>query len=134
MSKIQAQSVIDTKVFLSIAENIKTDELERFVRELNSIISNRKVNDAAYRQRELLRLINRTVLPKDKWERYLELVEKLDAESIDESERQEFLQLVAKEEELRNERVGLLIELSQLKGITLLALMEELGLYPPGHA
>jgi len=134
MSKVQAQTVIDTKVFLSIAERIKTDELEMFVRALNSIIASRKTKDASYRQRELLRLINQTALPKENWERYLELAEKLDSETISESERLEFLQLVAEEEALRNERVGLLIELSQLKGITLSALMEELGLYPPGRA
>ncbi len=134
MSKVQAQTVIDTKVFLSIADNIKTDELELFVRELNSIITRRKSKDATYRQRELLRLINQTILSKDNWERYLELAEKLDAETIGESERQEFLQLVAAEEVLRNERVGLLIELSQLRRISLSDLMEELGLYPPGRA
>ena len=134
MSKVQTQAALDTSVFLAGADNIKTDELETFVRELNSIIFRRKSKDTAYRQRELLRLINQTALPKDKRERYLELAEQLDAETIGEPERQEFLRLVAMEEELRNERVRLLLELSQLRQISLPQLMEEMGLTPPGHA
>ena len=134
MSTVQTQAVLDTRVFLAGAENIKTDELETFVRELNGIIFRRKSSDTAYRQRELLRLINQTVLPKAQRERYMELAEQLDAETIGEPERQEFLQLVAMEEGLRNERVRLLIELSQLRHIPLSELMEEMGLNPPGRA
>lgn len=134
MSTVQTQAVLDTSVFLAGADNIKTDELESFVRELNGIIFRRKSSDTAYRQRELLRLINQTVLPKAQRERYMELAEQLDTETISEPERQEFLQLVAVEEELRNERVRLLIELSQLRHIPLSELMEEMGLTPPGRA
>ncbi len=76
MSKVQAQTGIDTKVFLAAADKIKTDESEKFLRELNSIISRRKSQDTVYRQRELLRLIYQTVLPKAGWERYLELAKK----------------------------------------------------------
>lgn|GEM_PF-1688203 len=92
-SKVQTQATLDTSVFLAGADNLKTDALETFVRELNSIIFRRKSKNRIYRQQELLRLINQTALPKDNRERYLELAEQLDVETIGEAERQEFLRL-----------------------------------------
>jgi len=134
MSKVQVNFAKDAKVFLSQVDRIKTDELEHFVRELNGIISQRKLKDGDYRGRMLLRLINEKVLPAEKLERYLTLSAKMDAETMNEAERLEFLGLVAEEESLRNERVRLLIELSQIRGIPLTELMEEMGLFPPGRA
>ncbi len=133
MSKVQIQAAVDTKVFLTGAAQMKISELEVFVRELNTVIFQKKVKDKTYRQQELLRLINQTVLPKEKREQYWELAEKLELDSISEKEHQIFLQLTEEEELLRNERVKMLLELSQLKNISLAQLMDEMGLKPMGH-
>ena len=73
------------------------------------------------------------MLPREKRALYLQLAQKLENDSITEPERQHFLQLTEEEETLRNERVKMLIELAQLRSISLNQLMEELGLQPVGH-
>ena len=133
MSKAQTQSVFDTKDALSKAADMGVQELEDFVRELNRVIFQKKTADNTFRQRELLRLINQTVLPQEKRLLYLQLVQKLEDDTISESEHRRFLALTEEEEALRNERVKLLIELAQLKNMPLNQLLLELGLQPVGH-
>lgn len=128
MTKIQIQTEIDAQTFLSSVSQIPVNELEYFVRELNALITRRKESNKEYRDRALLSKINQAILPKDKTERYISLHLKLEAETISESEYQEFMDLVAQEEELRNERVKYMIELSQLRGVTLPQVMSSLGL------
>ena len=76
----------------------------------------------------LLRKINQTALSKNKAERYAELMQKLEPDTISKIEHAEFMDLVTEEEELRNERVKYLIELAQLRNVPLLKLMDSLGL------
>ncbi|MFN4255062.1 MAG: hypothetical protein ACK4Q5_08675 [Saprospiraceae bacterium] len=133
MSRAERQTAISTQEFLNGAIKLKINELEAFVRELNGLIFRKKTADSLYRQKELLRLINQTVLPSEKHERYIELSERLESETISETERQEFLQLAEEDATLRNQRVGMLIELAQLRNLSLAALMEEMGLTPPGR-
>lgn len=133
MSKAQTQSAFDTKDALSRASDLGVQELEDFVRDLNRVIFQKKAADKTFRQRELLRLINQTVLPKEKRALYTQLVQKLEGDTISESEHRHFLELTEEEEALRNERVKLLIELAQLKNIPLNQLLLELGLQPVGY-
>lgn len=128
MTKIQIQTEIDAQTFLSSVSQIPVNELEYFVRELNALITRRKESNKEYRDRALLSKINQAVLPKGQTERYVSLHLKLEAETISESEYQEFMDLVAKEELLRNERVKYMIELSQLRGVSLPQVMNSLGL------
>ena len=128
MTKIQIHAEIDAQTFLSSVSQIPVNELEYFVRELNALITRRKENNKEYRDRALLSKINQAVLPKGQTERYVSLHLKLEDETISESEYQEFMDLVAKEELLRNERVKYMIELSQLRGVSLPQIMNSLGL------
>jgi hypothetical protein len=134
MTKIQIQTEIDAQTFLSSVSQIPVNELEYFVRELNALITRRKETNQEYRDRALLSKINQAVLPKGQTERYVSLHLKLEAETISESEYQEFMDLVAQEELLRNERVKYMIELSQLRGVSLPQVMNSLGLNFPTNA
>jgi hypothetical protein len=67
-------------------------------------------------------------LSKKKTQRYQELVEKLEFESITDAEHAEFMRLANHEEKLRNQRVKYLIELAQLRAVSLPQLMIDLGL------
>ncbi len=133
MSKTQAQPAFDAEAILAKAATMNIQELEDFARKLNRVIFQKKSSDTTFRQREMLRLINQTALPREKRVLYLQLAQKLENDSITEPERQHFLQLTEEEETLRNERVKMLIELAQLRNISLNQLMEELGLQPVGH-
>jgi len=99
----------------------------------SDIIVRKKTEDKTHNEKELLSQINLTVLEKKKRERYFELAQKLSEETINPIERQEFLTLTSEEENLRNARVKLMIELAQLRNIPLTQLMEEIGLTPPGN-
>ncbi len=69
-----------------------------------------------------------------KSERYVLLHHKLELENLSESEHKEFTDLVTEEENYRNERVKYLIELAQLRAVSLPQLMTNLGLNPPYNA
>ena len=128
MTKIQIHTEIDTQGLLASISQIPVNELENFVQELNAVITRRKTNNKEYRERALLSQINKAILPNNKAERYVSLHLKLEVETLTESEYQEFMDLVAQEEILRNERVKYLIELAQLRAVTLPQLMNSLGL------
>lgn len=81
-----------------------------------------------YQEKDLLHKINQTVLPDKQAERYALLIQKLEPDTMTETEHTEFMDLVCKEEALRNERVKYLIELAQLRNMPLLKLMDSLGL------
>ena len=90
----------------------------------------KKSKNKDFQEAALLSLHNRTILPKEKRNRLDFLIQKMEAETMTGAERKELLILTKEDEKLRNERVKVLIELSQLRSITLPQLMSELGLIP----
>jgi len=133
MSKIIIKSEIDAKSLLADIANLRIKELESFLRELSGIVTRKKAKDKKYQAAALLQKHNETVLNKIKRDRYAELYEKLELDTISAAERKEFLSLTKEEEKLRNERVKILIKLSQLKEMPLNQLLKELGLKPVGN-
>ena len=73
---------------------------------------------------------NSTVLNAEDRSRYLALAEKLETDQLTETEHQEFLKWVDKDEKLRNERLKFMIELAQMRNISLRELMQNLGIAP----
>jgi hypothetical protein len=128
MSKIQIETTIDTDSFVIGAANLQLSELEKLVRELDAVIVRKKNLDKDLKERELIRLINQTVFDTNQRSRYLVLVDKLENSAISSAEHLEFLGLTEKDEKLRNERLSYLIELAQLNNLSLLELMERMGL------
>ncbi len=90
--------------------------------------------DKGKQDKILLRKINEMVLTEPLMERYIHLQEKMEVENLSDSEYQELLNLVDKEEKIRNKRFQYLLELSQLRGISLTELMNNLGLNLLNHA
>lgn len=128
MSKIQVQTIIDTDSLIVGAANLQLGELEKLVRELDAVIVRKRSLDQELRRRELIRLINQSVLEVEQRSRYLMLAEKLEDETISQNEHEEFLALTEKDEQLRNDRLKYLIELGQLSNVSLPQLMEQMGL------
>ena len=58
----------------------------------------------------------------------------MEVETLADTEYQELLNLVNQEEKIRNKRFKYLLELSQLRTISLTELMNHLGLNTPIHA
>lgn len=124
---------MDAQALLKDVSQMPLLELERFVQAVNGLITQKKTTDKSYRERFLLRKINETVLGIAKTRRYQLLVQKLEAETISDAEYTEFMQLADNEEKIRYERLTYLVELAELKSITLPELMDSLGLNRPAH-
>jgi hypothetical protein len=124
---------MDAQALLKDVAQMPLLEMERFVQAVNGLITQKKTTDKSYRERFLLQKINETALGREKIERYQLLVLKLEAETITDAEYAEFMELADHEEKMRYERLTYLVELAQLRAITLPQLMEKMGLNRPAH-
>ena len=124
---------MDAQTLLKDVAQMPLPEIERFVQSVHALITQRKSTDKMYQDRLLLRKINETILGATKTKRYQLLVQKLEAETISDSEYKEFMQLAEEEETIRYERLTYLVELAQIRSITLPQLMENLGLNRPAN-
>jgi hypothetical protein len=113
---------------------LPVSELEFYLIEISALIRRKQTTDTKFRERVLLDKITQTVLSKKKTLRYQELVYKLEFETISDAEHAEFMRLATHEEKLRNQRVKYLIELAQLRAVSLPQLMVDLGLKTPQNA
>jgi predicted O-linked N-acetylglucosamine transferase (SPINDLY family) len=133
MEEILIQSKIDTRSILHGMTQMPVQELETFLQEVSALIRRKKTEDKEGREGLLLEKINQTILDKKKKERYQSLVIKLEADTISEIEHAEFTKLADLQEKLRNQRVKYLIELSQLRAVSLPQLMNSMGLNSIAH-
>ena len=124
---------IDTQSLLRDVERMPVTELERFLKDINALLRRKRTQDKGLRERQLLYKINSTVLDAAQIDRYKVLVEKLELSTMTDAEHTEFDILGNKEEKLRNLRVKYMIELAQLRAVTLTEVMESLGLKPIAH-
>lgn len=109
-------------------DELPVSELEFYLIEINALIRRKQTTDKKIRERVLLDKISQTVLSKKKTQLYHELAYKLEFETMTDAEHAEYMRLATHEEKLRNQRVKYLIELSQLRAVSLPQLMLDLGL------
>jgi hypothetical protein len=128
MESIMLASTTKPLAWLPNIAELPISELEVYLIEINALIRRKQTMDINIRERVLLDKISQTVLSKKKAQRYQTLVEKLEFDAITEAEHAEFMQLANQEEKLRNQRLKYLIELAQLRAVSLPQLMIDLGL------
>lgn len=80
----------------------------------------------------LLQKINEG-LPERTWQRYDDLVERRRAETLTPAEHEELIAISDQIEDMNARRMAHLVELARLRGIPLVALMQELGIETPPH-
>jgi hypothetical protein len=132
--KIMSQVNIGLDQLLSGVAQLETADLEQFVGQVNSLLEQRKVPNLSRRETELLEQINQG-LPELIQQRYDALQIKLHEESIMSEEHQELLDLIDTVEQASTDRLQALIELAQLRQISLNALMNQLDIHhPPVYA
>jgi hypothetical protein len=122
---------MDAQSLLYNAAQMPVTELESFIHQLNALVTRKKTPDNQVRDTVLLDKINRTVLEKSKRERCQTLIYKLEMETISDTDQAELEGLVEEEEKIRVKRLKYLIELSQLRNVTLPQLMKTLELTKP---
>lgn len=128
MSKISTQAQESVKSYFTEISKMKISELEFFAQELNALITRKRTKTPEYRISKLYQLINETVLDADTQVIFNLLTEKLHAETMTEDENRVFLKIAEQEENIRNQRIAYMIELSQLRQIPFPQLMSEMGL------
>jgi len=132
MTTVQVTSEInlDLDKVLDGVSKLETPELERFLSEVGTLLARRKAPHLPQREAELLQAINHG-LPADLQQRYNELSAKLQAETITPPEHQELLSLIAQIEQTDAARMQHLIELAQLRHVSLDGLLNQLGIHTP---
>lgn len=127
MSSVQVQSKIEMESLLEGIAQLDTPALVQFQERVTRLLAQRKMPPLSSAETTLLLKINEGFAPEF-FVRYNELSEKLQNEVISLEEQQELLQLTHLIEAKNVERLQYLIELSRVRGISLDALMEQLGL------
>ncbi len=132
--QITSQVNIGLDQLLNGVSQLETTDLEQFVGQINFLLAQRKVPRRPQRETELLELINQG-LPEDIQGRYDELQIKLHHETIMPDEHQELLSLIDTVEQATVDRLRSLVELSQIRQVSLDELMVQLGIHhPPVYA
>lgn len=124
---------MDSQSLLRNIDRMPITEIEHFLKDINALLRRKKTQDKALRERQLLHKINLSVLDDTKVNLYHVLVEKLELSTMTDAEHIEFDILANQEEKLRNQRVKYMIELAQLRAVSLSQVMESLGLIPIAH-
>ncbi len=119
---------IDSDQLLKQVAQFDTATLEHLAFQINNLVAQRKTRHLPKREVELLQQINRGV-PMAVRQRYNLLNEKLLGKTLTPEEEQEFGCLVDQIEQADGERLQNLIELAQLRNLSLDALMAQLGIH-----
>lgn len=129
MSKISIQTLPSTrneiKSMVQSFSKLEVSELELLVSEFNTLIEAKKAKSKKKRVEQLTKLIRQSALDTEKIKLYSELAKKLETKTITQEENQTFLKLVEEDENLRNNRVAYMIELSQLQQVPFTEIREK---------
>lgn len=130
----KAQVIAETTLdqVLTGAAQLDTVALEEVLQQVSRLLARRKAPSVPQREVELLQQISHHLSPTIR-ARYHELNIKLHDGIISDDEHQEFLGLVDQVELADAKRLQYLIELAQLRGVSLTALMTQLGLGASSH-
>lgn len=110
---------------LEAVSQLSTPDLEEFVSEAIVLRAKRRSSSLSRSESELLLKINQE-LPSELWQRSEELIVKLEDETLTLEEHAELLQISAQIRELEVDRVKLLAELADLRGVTFERIVQDL--------
>lgn len=133
MAVVQINAQLTPDDILEAVKQFSPAELETFTRQVRLIQAQRKTPHLSQRETELFKKIN-DAIPLSFWQPYNQLLAKRDVASLTEAEHEELLRLSDELERLNAERMGYLMELAQLRNVSLTDLMDELGIHPVSHA
>lgn len=115
-----------------VIEQLSLAELDRFADEVTALRARRHAPVLSGDESALFATINQSLSEAERT-RLAELGEKRAAETLTPEEHQELLTLQQRLEALHAERMKALAELAKLRGVTLTAVMEQLGIEFPDY-
>lgn len=124
---------ISTEQLLQAVERLPAHELDAFAARVNALRTRREMWRLSEDETELLLQINRATLEPAQQARFDELVAKRQGETITPAELQELIQLTDRIEQRDAERLASLGDLARLRGTTVPALMDTLGIKRPTY-
>jgi hypothetical protein len=130
MSQSEANQIIES--LINSAEKLKLSQLEDFIARLKDLRQQRLIKRLPSDEAELIEKLNNW-LPTDTQEQLSALIAKRDANALNPKEQNELTTLLEKATEAHNKRVEVLTELAALRGISLTALMNDLGVRFPDY-
>lgn len=133
MSTIQVQTELSFDELLKAVQQLSSSDLEELMSQIVALQAQRKASSLPQAETELLLKINQG-LPAQRQQRFNELVAKRQTETLTPEEHQELLQLTDDIETSDAQRMHYLTELARLRGVSLTALMKDLGIRPPAYA
>lgn len=132
MATVEVRSQVSPDELLNGVAQLDMPELEHFISQVLTLRARRIAPSVPKKEAELLQQINQGLLP-DVQQRYDVLTAKRRAETLTPEEHQELLALVDHIEQADAERVRALIELAQLRNVSVTTLMAELGIRRPAY-
>jgi len=132
MATVHITTEASTEQLLHSVANLPADELEQFVAKVLAIRANLKAPSLPAQEAQLLLEINKG-LSDEQQQRFQTLDAKRQAESLDAAEHTELLELIEKMETLNAARMQHLVQLAQLRNVSLDELMSDLGLTHTRH-
>lgn len=133
MSIVKVEVQLSSEQLLKAVEQLNQPDLERFVSQIIALQAQRKASSLPHTEAELLLKINQCI-PSDTQQHYNELIAKREAENLTINEHRELLRLTEQIEKLQTQRIEYLADLARLRGISLIALMENLGIQTQMYA
>ncbi len=133
MTTIPIEVQVSTEQLLQAVEQLPPQELASFVAQVLALRAQREAPHVGASETALLLRINHA-LPAGLQRRFDQLVAKRQAETITSDELHELIQITDQIEQHDSDRLAALDALARLRGVTLTALMDALGLQPPPYA
>ncbi len=133
MPVVQVEAQFPTDARLKAVGQLNQADLVPFVFQVIALRARRQASSLPRAASDRLRKINKGV-SLDLQARYNELIAKRQAETLTPDEYEELLGLTQQVERLDVRRLEHLAELARLRGTSLTALMENLGIRPPSYA
>ena len=126
MSTIKVQIQLSSEDLLKAVEQLSHEDLKIFISQVITLQAQRNTSHLNQRESELLLKINQ-IIPSDIQNNYNNLIAKRDGLTLTNNEHQELLHLTEQIELQQAQRVECLVELANLRGVSLNTLMENLG-------
>ncbi|MEA5610386.1 STAS/SEC14 domain-containing protein [Nodularia spumigena UHCC 0040] len=112
---------------LKAVEQLSQADLKQFISQVIALQAQRTAPSLMQQESELLLKINQ-VISVEIQNYYNDLIAKRDTETLTDEEHRELLNLTEQIEKQQAQRIEYLVELANLRGISLNALMESLGI------
>lgn len=129
MPQLHTTPNTDLENAIQSMEKLDNSNLENLLSRLSILLARRKAPNLPAREAELLSKINQSP-PESIQQRHRELMEKLQANALSDPEHQELIGIIDQLELANAERMQAIVELSELRGVSVDKMMAQLGIHP----